>query len=106
MSVVRRFFCLFVTFDFIFITLLWIICIVINGNNIKEAIEDQILHYSPENSLFDVVMSAGCRFVILLLFYALLYIKNWSVIALSTSSSCAFLIYKVSKDTNFKIKHL
>lgn len=29
MSVVRRFFCLFVTFDLIFISLLWIICVVV-----------------------------------------------------------------------------
>ena len=29
MSVVRRFFCLFVTFDVVFISLLWIICVVV-----------------------------------------------------------------------------
>ena len=28
-SAVRRFFCLFVTFDFLFTTLLWIICLVV-----------------------------------------------------------------------------
>lgn len=29
MSVVRRFFCLFVTFDLVFVSLLWLICIVV-----------------------------------------------------------------------------
>lgn len=29
MSVVRRFFCLFVTFDLFFISLLWLICILV-----------------------------------------------------------------------------
>ncbi len=30
MSVVRRFFCLFVTFDLFFISLLWLICILVS----------------------------------------------------------------------------
>lgn len=30
MSVVRRFFCLFVTFDFIFTALLWLICVMVS----------------------------------------------------------------------------
>lgn len=29
-SAVRRFFCLFVTFDFLFTTLMWIICLVVS----------------------------------------------------------------------------
>lgn len=29
MSVVRRFFCLFVTFDLVFVSLLWLICIMV-----------------------------------------------------------------------------
>jgi Flp pilus assembly protein TadB len=32
-SAVRRFFCLFVTFDFLFTTLMWIICLVVIRNN-------------------------------------------------------------------------
>lgn len=34
MSVVRRFFCLFVTFDLVFVSLLWLICIVVGDGGI------------------------------------------------------------------------
>lgn len=95
MSVVRRFFCLFVTFDLIFVTLLWLICIVINGDNIYKALENQIVSYTIEKSLFDVVGTAAVRFTVLIFFYAILRINHWIVIALTTSSSCGFLITKV-----------
>ncbi|XP_037951370.1 steroidogenic acute regulatory protein-like [Teleopsis dalmanni] len=95
MSVVRRFFCLFVTFDLFFVSLLWLICIVINGNNIFQAFEKEILHYTIYKSLFDVVVASICRFIVLIFFYGLLYINHWIIIALSTSGSCLFLISKV-----------
>lgn len=95
MSVVRRFFCLFVTFDLVFISLLWVICIVIKGANIKESLENEIIHYDIQKSLFDIVALASSRFLILILFYALCYVSHWFIIAVSTSCSCAFLIYKV-----------
>lgn len=95
MSVVRRFFCLFVTFDLIFITLLWIICVVINGEDIYNALEKQVIHYNIENSLFDIVVLAACRFIMLILFYAICHLNHWIIVALSTTLSCAFIIYKV-----------
>ncbi|KDR22110.1 steroidogenic acute regulatory protein-like isoform X2 [Zootermopsis nevadensis] len=95
MSVVRRFFCLFVTFDLLFITLMWLIIILLNGDDIVSALSKQIVHYNIHTSLFDIVMAATCRFTFLLLFYGLLYICHWWVIALSTAGTCAFLIGKV-----------
>ncbi|XP_052861322.1 steroidogenic acute regulatory protein-like [Anopheles cruzii] len=95
MSVVRRFFCLFVTFDVVFITLLWIISVVITGENVIHALKSQVLHYSIYTSLFDVVIIALIRFIFLILFYGILSMSHWLVIALSTTSSCGFLIYKV-----------
>ncbi|KAF4522698.1 hypothetical protein B566_EDAN012715 [Ephemera danica] len=95
MSGVRRFFCLFLTFDLLFTFLMWLICIMLIGTDIVTALENQIVHYNVHTSMFDVVMASACRFTILLLFYALLYINHWIVIALSTSGTCAFLIYKV-----------
>lgn len=95
MSVVRRFFCLFVTFDLVFVGLLWVICVVINGVNIYKAIEDQVLNYNIETSLFDVVGAAGIRFILLIFFYGILKINHWIIIALTTSLSCGFLIVKV-----------
>ncbi|EDW32897.1 GL10224 [Drosophila persimilis] len=95
MSVVRRFFCLFVTFDLVFVSLLWLICIVIDGDNIFQAFHKQIVEYTIYTSLFDVVAIALCRFIVLIFFYAMMYINHWSIIALSTSCSCLFLISKV-----------
>ncbi|XP_049882732.1 steroidogenic acute regulatory protein-like [Pectinophora gossypiella] len=95
MSTVRRFFCLFVTFDILFTSLMWLICVVMKGDSLEQIINSEIIHYNIKKSLFDIVMMAITRFTLLLLFYALLYINNWSVIALSTGGTCAFLIAKV-----------
>lgn len=95
MSVVRRFFCLFVTFDVVFISLLWIICVMITGDNIVHALQTQVVHYTIYTSLFDVVVTALLRFLFLILFYGLCHLNHWVVIALSTTGSCGFLIYKV-----------
>lgn len=95
MSVVRRFFCLFVTFDLFFVSFLWIICIMLHGGTIFDALEKQVVHYTIYTSLFDVVGTAICRFVVLTLFYGLFYLNHWSIIALSTTASCMFLISKV-----------
>jgi hypothetical protein len=95
MSVVRRFFCLFVTFDLVFVGLLWLICVVINGENVYKALQEQVLHYNIETSLFDVVGAAAVRFILLIFFYGILKINHWIVIALTTTLSCAFLIVKV-----------
>ncbi|CAD7078058.1 unnamed protein product [Hermetia illucens] len=95
MSVVRRFFCLFVAFDMFFISLLWLICVMVSGDNIYNALKTQVLHYSIYTSLFDIVVVAIFRFLILALFYAVFYINHWIIIALCTSGSCMFLISKV-----------
>ncbi|XP_018576902.1 steroidogenic acute regulatory protein-like [Anoplophora glabripennis] len=95
MSNVRRFFCLFVTFDLLFTSLMWIICVMLNGEFIITALSEQVIHYNIHTSLFDIVLAALCRFVVLLLFYALLYINHWIVISISTASTCGFLITKV-----------
>ncbi|XP_020710138.2 steroidogenic acute regulatory protein-like isoform X2 [Athalia rosae] len=95
MSNVRRFFCLFITFDLLFTCLMWLICIMLAGDNVETAFVKQVVHYNIKTSLFDIVMAAVCRFTVLLLFYALLYINHWIIIALSTAATCAFLIAKV-----------
>ncbi|XP_060808558.1 steroidogenic acute regulatory protein-like [Amyelois transitella] len=95
MSTVRRFFCLFVTFDLLFTGLMWLICVMMRGETLEQIFDREIVHYNVKTSLFDVVLLAITRFTTLLLFYALLYINNWSVIALSTGGTCAFLMAKV-----------
>ncbi|XP_050315935.1 steroidogenic acute regulatory protein-like [Anthonomus grandis grandis] len=95
MSNVRRFFCLFVTFDFLFISLMWLICVMLDGKYIIDALKAQILHYNIHTSLFDIVAVAFSRFFVLILFYGICYINHWIIISLSTALSCAFLIVKV-----------
>ncbi|XP_071558955.1 steroidogenic acute regulatory protein-like [Temnothorax nylanderi] len=95
MSNVRRFYCLFVTFDLLLTFLMWLICTMIAGESLHTAFIDQVIHYHIKTSLFDIVMAAICRFTVLLLFYALLYLNHWIIVAISTATTCAFLIAKV-----------
>uniref|UniRef100_A0A8D0GT52 StAR related lipid transfer domain containing 3 n=1 Tax=Sphenodon punctatus TaxID=8508 RepID=A0A8D0GT52_SPHPU len=93
-SDVRRTFCLFVTFDLLFISLLWIIEL-----NTKEGIQQnlkaEIIQYRFKTSFFDIFVLAFFRFSVLLLGYALLRLRHWWVIAFTTLVSSAFLIVKV-----------
>ncbi|KAK7802403.1 hypothetical protein U0070_023520 [Myodes glareolus] len=123
-SDVRRTFCLFVTFDLLFISLLWIIELNTN-TGIRRNLEQEIVHYSFQSSFFDIFVSdlrfqdgADClggggalqqscgsqpapdvlaffRFSGLLLGYAVLRLRHWWVIAVTTLVSSAFLIVKV-----------
>uniref|UniRef100_A0A8C1HRJ1 StAR-related lipid transfer protein 3 n=1 Tax=Cyprinus carpio carpio TaxID=630221 RepID=A0A8C1HRJ1_CYPCA len=79
-SDVRRTFCLFVTFDLLFITLLWII-------------ELNVSFYSmfPNCLLAQSVF----RFLCLQLGYAAFRLRHWWVIAITTLVTSAFLIAKV-----------
>ena len=54
---VRRFFCLLVTFDFLFTGLLWVITVIIAGKPIEESILKEIVHYQISSSMFDIVVS-------------------------------------------------
>ncbi|KAM8838254.1 STARD3 N-terminal-like protein isoform 2-T2 [Synchiropus picturatus] len=67
-SDVRRTFCLFVTFDLLFVSLLWII---------------------------ELNLLAVFRFAVLILAYAVCRLRHWWAIAMTTAFSCAFLIVKV-----------
>ncbi|ERE68329.1 stAR-related lipid transfer protein 3 isoform 1 [Cricetulus griseus] len=93
-SDVRRTFCLFVTFDLLFISLLWIIELNTN-TGIRRNLEQEIIHYSFQNSFFDIFILAFFRFSGLLLGYAVLRLRHWWVIAVTTLVSSAFLIVKV-----------
>ncbi|XP_003393487.1 steroidogenic acute regulatory protein-like [Bombus terrestris] len=95
MSNVRRFFCLFVTFDLLLTFLMWLICTMIAGESLESAFMNQVVHYHIKTSLFDIVMAAICRFTVLLLFYALLHLDHCIIVALTTATTCAFLIAKV-----------
>ncbi|XP_013878270.1 stAR-related lipid transfer protein 3 [Austrofundulus limnaeus] len=93
-SDVRRTFCLFVTFDLLFISLLWIIEMNINGT-LWENLEDQVVRYNFRSSFFDIVLLAVFRFLCLQIGYAAFRLKHWWVIAISTLVTTAFLVVKV-----------
>uniref|UniRef100_A0A1A7WV52 START domain containing 3 n=1 Tax=Iconisemion striatum TaxID=60296 RepID=A0A1A7WV52_9TELE len=93
-SDVRRTFCLFVTFDLLFITLLWIIEMNINGT-IWANLEDEVVNYNFRSSFFDIVLLAVFRFLCLQIGYAAFRLKHWWVIAVSTLVTTVFLVVKV-----------
>lgn len=93
-SDVRRTFCLFVTFDLLFITLLWIIELNVNGG-IEKRLNMEVLHYDYHASFFDIFLLAVFRFATLILAYAVCKLRHWWAIAITTAVSCAFLIAKV-----------
>ncbi|NXS46551.1 STR3N protein, partial [Balaeniceps rex] len=55
-SDVRRTFCLFVTFDLLFITLLWIIELNVKGG-IETTLAKEVLQYDYSSSYFDIFVS-------------------------------------------------
>ncbi|XP_064186882.1 STARD3 N-terminal-like protein isoform X2 [Anguilla rostrata] len=93
-SDVRRTFCLFVTFDLLFITLLWIIELNVNGG-IQEQLNKEVLHYDYHASFFDIFILAVFRFAALILAYAVCKLRHWWAIAITTAVTSAFLIAKV-----------
>ncbi|NP_001079965.1 StAR related lipid transfer domain containing 3 L homeolog [Xenopus laevis] len=93
-SDVRRTFCLFVTFDLLFISLLWIIELNTN-NGIEKNLEEEILYYDFKNSFFDIFLLAVFRFSVLILAYAIVRLRHWWAIAITTLVTSAFLIVKV-----------
>ncbi|XP_069777164.1 STARD3 N-terminal-like protein isoform X4 [Narcine bancroftii] len=93
-SDVRRTFCLFVTFDLLFVGLLWIIELNVDGG-IIHSLKNEVVHYDFCKSYFDIFLLAVFRFLMLLLAYALCRLRHWWVIAITTSVTSAFLIAKV-----------
>uniref|UniRef100_UPI00398E3798 STARD3 N-terminal-like protein isoform X1 n=1 Tax=Pristiophorus japonicus TaxID=55135 RepID=UPI00398E3798 len=93
-SDVRRTFCLFVTFDLLFVSLLWIIELNVDGG-IIHSLTNEVLHYDFHNSYFDIFLLAVFRFFMLIFAYALCRLHHWWVIAITTAVTSAFLIAKV-----------
>ncbi|XP_062813704.1 STARD3 N-terminal-like protein isoform X3 [Anolis carolinensis] len=64
-SDVRRTFCLFVTFDLLFVTLLWIIELNVNGG-IENTLKKEVLHYDYHSSYFDIFFTTAVTSAFLL----------------------------------------
>ncbi|XP_078253712.1 STARD3 N-terminal-like protein isoform X2 [Rhinoraja longicauda] len=93
-SDVRRTFCLFVTFDLLFVGLLWIIELNVEGGIIY-SLKNEVIHYDFRKSYFDIFLLAVFRFFMLVFAYALCRLRHWWVIAITTAVTSAFLIVKV-----------
>lgn len=93
-SDIRRTFCLFVTFDLLFVTLLWIIELNVNGG-IQQQLTTEVLHYDYHQSFFDIFLLAVFRFAALILAYAVCKLRHWWAIAITTAITTGFLIVKV-----------
>lgn len=95
MSPVRRFFILLCTFDILFISLLWIIAILVTGRDLIMELHQQVMEYTIHSSTFDCVVAASGRFMVLLSFYGVLDMSHWWPITVTTAGTVAFLIAKV-----------
>ncbi|XP_063308153.1 STARD3 N-terminal-like protein [Pelobates fuscus] len=92
-SDVRRTFCLFATFDLLFVTLLWII--ELNTHGILDALQREVLQYDYYTSFFDIFLLSVFRFSMLIFAYAMCKLRHWWAVAITTSTTCAFLLVKV-----------
>ncbi|XP_076056820.1 steroidogenic acute regulatory protein-like [Oratosquilla oratoria] len=109
MSAVRRFFCLFCTFDFLFSLLFWIICVIIScpvgqkdGSSAYvttlECFKNETLVLDPldliQHHVFDIVITSFCRFLVLIILYAAIHLNHVWPVAVSTALSSVFLLAK------------
>uniref|UniRef100_A0AAQ4QSH5 StAR related lipid transfer domain containing 3 n=1 Tax=Gasterosteus aculeatus aculeatus TaxID=481459 RepID=A0AAQ4QSH5_GASAC len=93
-SDVRRTFCLFVTFDLLFISLLWIIELNLSIS-LWDSLKTEVVLYDYKSSFFDIFLLAVFRFLCLQVGYAAFRLKHWWVIAVTTLVTSVFLVVKV-----------
>ena len=119
MSPVRRFYLLLCTFDLLFTCLLWIISILVTGEKLFDEFDSQVVHYNITSSMFDTVLASGGRYVethlplasniyffrftLSMIFYGIMSISHWWVIALTTGGTVSFLVAKVLK---YEVSHI
>uniref|UniRef100_A0ABI7X210 MENTAL domain-containing protein n=4 Tax=Felidae TaxID=9681 RepID=A0ABI7X210_FELCA len=94
-SDVRRTFCLFVTFDLLFVTLLWIIELNVNGG-IENTLEKEVVRYDYYSSYFDIFLLAVFRFKVLILAYAVCRLRHWWAIALFSQGAFGYVLPIIS----------
>ncbi|XP_005609143.1 STARD3 N-terminal-like protein isoform X2 [Equus przewalskii] len=94
-SDVRRTFCLFVTFDLLFVTLLWIIELNVNGG-IENTLEKEVVQYDYYSSYFDIFLLAVFRFKVLILAYAVCRLRHWWAIALFSQGAFGYVLPIIS----------
>ncbi|CAJ0580654.1 unnamed protein product, partial [Mesorhabditis spiculigera] len=94
----RRRFVVISVFDFTFTALLWLLWTVSKSDDWKAAFLQEINILNPEflkQSLFDLVVVALLRFLILLTVYSLCRSDSWIPVAFTTSATTIYLIIKI-----------
>lgn len=67
-----------------------------NGDTILNALKVQVVHYTIQSSLFDIIFAAFIRFSLLIIFYGVFAINHWSIIAVSDRHACRSIPYRCS----------
>lgn len=93
-SPARRLFCLLTSFDFLAASVIWILYAHALSQGFAEAIKNEVKSYKFKRSLFDIVLLALWRMILLLLAYALFLSRKWYCVAFTTAITTAFLICK------------
>ncbi|KAF7255793.1 hypothetical protein EG68_07327 [Paragonimus skrjabini miyazakii] len=95
-SPVRRTFLLVMLFDLLLCFILWIIYVqqAVSDGNIEEAMRKEVLHYSFKTSLFDSVIFATFRFLVIEVVYGAFVARTpwWS--GAVTGVTCVFFVIK------------
>ncbi|XP_063952312.1 stAR-related lipid transfer protein 3-like isoform X2 [Lytechinus pictus] len=96
-SSVRRMFCLLATFDLLLTAVLWFLYIQLIriAGGVKDGFKCQIVKYDFQYSLFDIVIMAFIRFVVLLLAYAVCKAKHWIFAAITTVATSGLIVAKI-----------
>lgn len=92
----RRLFCLLTAFDFLSALFIWILrAHAFSGQRFKDALKKDVIHYKFDASLFDIVLLALWRMIVLLLAYAFCVSRKWYAVAVTTTVTTAFLLVKI-----------
>lgn len=66
-----------------FVNLSNLFSIQVNGDTILNALKVQVIQYTIQKSLFDIILAAFVRFSLLIIFYGIFAMNHWSIIAVS-----------------------
>ncbi|EYC03912.1 hypothetical protein Y032_0091g2493 [Ancylostoma ceylanicum] len=94
----RRRFIIISIFDATLTTLLWLLCTVTKGDDWPQVFLQEINLFDSRFmsiSLFDIVLCALVRMVVLILFYAVFVVRHWLPVAITTSLSTVYIVIKI-----------
>ncbi|CAJ0598523.1 unnamed protein product [Cylicocyclus nassatus] len=94
----RRRFIIISIFDATLTTLLWLLCTVSKGDDWPTVFLQEINIFDSKFmsiSLFDIVLCAVLRMVVLILLYAVFVVRHWLPVAITTSLSTVYIVIKI-----------